>query len=1315
MANIELKKYLKFILILAVVSGVLLCVHYYGSRYAKQALTVELNKLFGDSVSIDELHVSVFPLQGSIRGLSIKDETATQIIKLKSATAYLRILPLFFKKITIQKLYIDTLYLDADSKQLDQLMKRLKKDDKSEKNAAAIEVISLDVKKVDVKFRDEQRSYAVSLAEIKGQLTTREIWAKLSDIDFDSNALKHKPDYKPRINSITFKAVMAPSMLRKGDSYQISLFSLMADGAEIRAKGEIKGNKIELNTKANIKMDYLKRILGLKESREGDIKLSGVLGYDGREPNLDVSVGGKIHVETLLELIGENEPIFGDTEFKGKISGTLKTLKATGEAFMTKGGFYGVNVDTLSCGILYEDYKLKFHDGKATLYNGRVTSAEAVLNMPVVNEFSLKVDVLDVDSPPVFKLINFDPGVSFGKVSGRLLSAGQMFSPDATFKFVRQDNATKPLSALNVLERIDEMTGSVSVRGDNVTIHEVTIKTPLSEGKVAGTLNTKSDALNLKGFIRTKDTADLLRPYSEDLRGGGTFDGSMTGTGKNPVISGTVDLSNGSMFGIGFIHSKSVVRYVKERLVIEDGTAALTTGSSTYSGSAVMRDPKFIFDFHNPVLSISVNAQNVAIRELATKHPTAEMAEGLINTSFKITGSPERLKFDGNLDIPALTASKHQIGRLSSLFTYEADIIKLENLTVAKGGSAISADMTISKKGKQWHDINAFTYNVKSASCAINAKDTPLFSEYAVEGAMSCAFSGEGSLNSPALAFTVNAAKGLNIKGLNIGASVVNGAIRKGDVELSGSLFDGLVSTQGRLSLSKAMPWSANIAMKKGNYEFLASGFMKELPQEVKLYAEGKAALAGTRDAVTGTMNMPLFNLSAGEYTFSSTAPVSLSLDGRAITVNSFALKSGTAKFSVTGGLVVGRSYNLKLDGSPKLHFFQGVSDKLSHLNGDANIAVSLTGDWKKPQIRGETNIIDGSVGFKNAKYFINEINARLTFDSNKMVVSGLTGKVGGGTFSASGAVALDGFHIRQFYLDGILKDMPLTDPDAFKLKYHGGVTYRGDMAKQSISGAIVVDMAKYTKSISWQEMIFGSRAAQSSGALKDTQLNLSIKGDKNISIDNNIAETNLKLDVILRGTISQPLLYGRVMAEGGTVRFMNREFDITHATLDFTGTADINPYLNIMAETTMKGYNIRMFLDGQLKRFNLTMASEPKLKEADILKLFAGPDGGSTAAASIITSKYQNLVEERIKTITGLNRFEVSSSTAEEKSTVTPQVTISKKFLDNKLNVVMASSTTKGEIIKLEYKINPTTSIVGERNEIGSLGADVKFRFTFK
>jgi len=45
------------------------------------------------------------------------------------------------------------------------------------------------------------------------------------------------------------------------------------------------------------------------------------------------------------------------------------------------------------------------------------------------------VKVWDVDSPPLLKLIGWDPGLPLGKVKGELRSAGELFEPSGWFEY----------------------------------------------------------------------------------------------------------------------------------------------------------------------------------------------------------------------------------------------------------------------------------------------------------------------------------------------------------------------------------------------------------------------------------------------------------------------------------------------------------------------------------------------------------------------------------------------------------------------------------------------------------------------------------------------------------------------------------------------------------------------------------------------------------------------------------------------------------------------------------------------------------------
>ena len=240
--------------------------------------------------------------------------------------------------------------------------------------------------------------------------------------------------------------------------------------------------------------------------------------------------------------------------------------------------------------------------------------------------------------------------------------------------------------------------------------------------------------------------------------------------------------------------------------------------------------------------------------------------------------------------------------------------------------------------------------------------------------------------------------------------------------------------------------------------------------------------------------------------------------------------------------------------------------------------------------------------------------------------------------------------------------------------------------------------------------------------------LNIKISGKDNISIDNNVARAMVSSDMVLRGTLYRPVLFGRLETREGTVYFRNNEFKILHASADFADPNRLNPMITIAAETTVKGYRIKMNLDGQLDHFNMSLSSDPPLKEMDVLALLTvGQAGGGIKgleagigageATSFVTGKMQDVIEERVRSITGLDRFQIDPYVSKTTGTVEPRVTVSKRMLGDKVFVTYTSAVGSKEeqIVKLEYFVNKNVSLVGIRDERGITGGDVRFRFEFK
>ena len=269
---------------------------------------------------------------------------------------------------------------------------------------------------------------------------------------------------------------------------------------------------------------------------------------------------------------------------------------------------------------------------------------------------------------------------------------------------------------------------------------------------------------------------------------------------------------------------------------------------------------------------------------------------------------------------------------------------------------------------------------------------------------------------------------------------------------------------------------------------------------------------------------------------------------------------------------------------------------------------------------------------------------------------------------------------------------------------------------------------------IDWKRLLFMVKTKEKPKAevsgLEKTDLNIKISGDENIYIDNNISKAPVTVDIVLKGTISRPILLGRLESKEGIVYFRNNEFRIIHASAYFADPNRLNPVIQLTGETSIKGYHIKLHLEGQMDHFDLSLSSDPPLEEMDILALLTvgkegkeltGPGGGIGAkeATSFLAGELQNVFEERLRTITGFERLQVGPYVSKVTGTVETRVIVSKRLLGDRLYVTYSSSlgfaATEQQIFKLEYFLDKNTSLVGSRDERGIAGGDIKFRFEFK
>ena len=1280
----------------------------YISNALKKIILPELENMTGRKVIAQSIYLNLFPLFIEAKGVKLFDDEGNRVLTVGRIKGYPKLSAIRRKKIALKRIVLKEPELWTDREQAEDIIKRVKEYlSKEDPKKLKVVVDVIEVRDGGFGFYDPAYGAVLRGKGLSGEILLGETMRMKAGIKEFIFNIQGFPELKVGADAVLF--------FRK-DGIDIKNVTLSAYGSELKAGGFYSAEgKGDIKTTVELSADSVKKILGLKSSGEGKISAKGDIKFGEGAPFVDIKVSGNFYLQSLMEILKIKERVEGWVDFDGKIS--VLGSKITGQAVATfkKGTLFDVAVDSLKCNIVYGNGVMSFKNGKAALYNGRA-DAEATFKMPNIDRYSVRVNFTDVDSQPAFKLIGMDIEAPKGKVKGELFSSDSEFNPSGWFSYNSEHTGS------DLIGRVKRIKGEFKVQGDILSLSNAEVRTEKSALDINGTIAISASALNLKGKLITHDIADLTSPYFDLLKGTGEFTGTITGKFDDPLISGAVSMNSASLRGYGLDNVSGELSYRKNLLEIKQLSVKSKDEEHTARGHVKFNAAKRIFDLKQPDYNLAVSLKGADIERLATAFYKKLPLKGRLNTDFKIAGNASYPEYSGSATVTNAEAYKFSADSLATDFSYRHKDIAVKRALIKKGGSAMTVEGSIS-------DMEKFSFNASGNKLFL--KDMRL-SGMPDDAVLNINAAGSGTFANPSI--TINGKlSGGTFKGKPLGTGAINTSIKNKDILFSAVLFNEKVIMKGKGYLSDLLPWSAEFTMSSGRYDFLLLPLLKDVPDDLVVNMKGSAVMSGTRKTFSASAVLNQVNASLYGQSFSNDSDIKFKFDNRKMSFSAFTMRSGNASFRMRGSMEIGREYNISLEGSSALSALKGFSNKIGALRGDADFALTVAGKWDNPQISGNLNVSNGLFGLKDIHQRVSSINGLFYFEGNKIAIRKLSGKLGGGDIDATGVVYRSGFKLKRFYLDTKLNNITTSVSKDFSVNFYGNVLYKGTLDAQNITGDIRVNRARYRERLEWKSWLLKAKAAEKprgellTGAEKAV-LNVRIYGAENIIVDNNIARAPLKVDMVLKGTIGQPLFFGRIESKEGKVYFRNNEFRLMSASADFTDQNRINPVMEIVAQTIVKGYNIRLSLDGQMERFNLSLVSDPPLEETDILSLLTvgqigkqlkGLEGGIGAgeAASFLTGKVQDVFEDRLRNITGLDRVQVDPYVSKSTGTVGPRVTASKRLLGDKLFVTYTSAvgSTEEQVLKLEYILDKNVSLVGVRDEKGSVGGDIKFRFEFK
>ncbi len=408
----------------------------------------------------------------------------------------------------------------------------------------------------------------------------------------------------------------------------------------------------------------------------------------------------------------------------------------------------------------------------------------------------------------------------------------------------------------------------------------------------------------------------------------------------------------------------------------------------------------------------------------------------------------------------------------------------------------------------------------------------------------------------------------------------------------------------------------------------------------------------------------------------------SLTFSSREVSVERAAFATEDSRFEVKGRFEYGGRFDFALSGGVDASLVRTiVRGVFEELDGVVDSKIRVVGKYPEIQLGGEGIFRDGYVKFVGFKHPLENVNARLSLSGDKIGFESIECLFGGGKLTGDGEVIIVRGGPVNINFDTKFSDVSFAYPEEFPSVLKGRVEVAGPVTDLFIRGDVVVQRARYTRSIYPEELLISLKrkikkyetVGEGGFSIK---LDIDCVSDGTIEIHNNLGDLTARGDFKILGDTRKVIIMGVFEVLEGEIRYRGSEYEIERLVVDFHNPVRNNPTIDALAVTQKNEYTIYVEVTGTLEKYQVDFYSEPPLSKNDIVSLlsvgvtsevFAQVEGGAATAglASVALSPLRSKIEEKIGRFAGLERFTVEANYSQVTGIVEPTIVIGKNFGD--------------------------------------------------
>lgn len=1039
------------------------------------------------------------------------------------------------------------------------------------------------------------------------------------------------------------------------------------------------------------------------DGQSGSFRASGALAGQRLHGQLDWSAA----LDPLFALIPEAGVVRGGGRIQARLSGTTATpaIAADLDARVVRIG----SVEFSGSGHLASDgNEWTLEQVRADMFGGKVEgSARGKLSLRA--PFDAQAKFVGWDPAVFIELFNARTPLR-GKWSGEAEIGGSLFGSNdyrgrGRFTLEEGDAKVAGYASFDVTKTSALVEGGAE-HGSDDRIHAR--YQVIDHSEISGNVEAQARELAVFGTF-----------VGLPLGGSGHARAEFLGTVERPLFRGDGDFAELAVGGIRLGAVRGPFEISREGF--RSSELDVDRGAVRVSGLAALTASQ------QNDWSASTHGASLARAALALRirWPGVPALQGRVDGEARVTGPWSRLTISSGAEIADASVAGEALGNGHAALELNGGRWTGRGTFRRPDGGQANFSIGIDPDGKLSADLSADRWRLEGVG-AVHSWNPNVAGVVGLQGSLA------GSVSRPRGDVVLELAD-LQTSGRPLGRGTVHLRAEEGDrVAIDATLSDNL-HVSGEISLLAPYGFHG-----RADWHDFDAGSLASVPASVAIVTSGEADLRGDagQPLAQGSARFAVLRLERGAERLENRAPVVVRIASGSIDVPDAELV-GTDQHVVVGGRWTTEAADAHASVRSDLALLESFSSTVASARGriEADLRASRRGEeaWN---YRGRVKVMNGALDLAFL-LGVTDLAAELDIEERKLELHELTGNLGGGKFLAAGTLGLD----TGWDVGWAIHEASLGVPSWLDYRASGNGRVAGQPSAPALTGEIEIAQAIYDRRIEWAEFLPWFRKQAAPGREARTlplAVDLHIVADGGVFIDNNLAKSEMRCDLRLRGGREQAItLDGPVEVLSGEFVFRRRRFTITSGSIQFHQDRPTNPDLQFSGETRVdtrdEEYEIQVNVSGTADdpRIQFT-ADDPSLTENDVLALVTF---GRTVAqlqsqgAGIELSDVLALtagpragnVEKRIHTLLPLDRIEIEPSYSRLTGVSEPRLSIAKDLAE-RLSAVVATGlgAERHQEVGLEYQVTRRFSLQGiwesqTKSEAGTFGGNFKFRLPFR